>query len=147
VLPAKTREDGASLAAQADAVVGFGTPRVVLAGRSLRWVHATTAGVTEATQEALQKSKLTLTDARRVNGPQVADQTFALILALTRNLSGKSKLPPVELRNKTMVVVGLGGSGEQIARRANAFGTRVIALDDVATEKPSYVFSLRKLDK
>jgi cyclase len=146
-LPAKTPVDAAALAPEADAVVGFASARIVNAGRSLRWVHATTAGVSETTEEALQKSKATLTDSRRVNGPQVADQTFALILALTRNLSGKSKLPPVELRGKTMVLLGLGGSGEQIARRASAFGTRVIALDDAATEKPSYVFALRKLSR
>src|SRR5207245_1502074 len=48
---------------------------------------------------------------------------------------------------KTMVVVGFGGTGEQIARRASAFGTRVIALDDEAKEKPTYLFALRKLGK
>ena len=42
---------------------------------------------------------------------------FALLLALTRNLLGNSKMPPVELRGKTLVVLGLGGSGEQIARQ------------------------------
>src|SRR5262249_23832647 len=67
---------------------------------------------------ALAGRKVTLTDARRVDGPQVADQTFALLLALTRNLLGKEKTPPVELRGKSLLLVGLGGSGEQIARRA-----------------------------
>jgi phosphoglycerate dehydrogenase-like enzyme len=77
----------------------------------------------------------------------VADQTFALLLGLTRNLLGKSKRPPVELRGKTMLLVGLGGSGAQIARRAAAFGTRVRALDDSAEERPDGVFSLEKLDQ
>jgi phosphoglycerate dehydrogenase-like enzyme/glyoxylase-like metal-dependent hydrolase (beta-lactamase superfamily II) len=146
-LPAKTPEAAAKLAADADAVIGFVTPEVIAAGKSLRWLHSTKAALSDRTEEALGKSKATLTDVRRVDAPAVADQTFALILALTRNLSGKSKMPPVELRGKTMLVVGFGGTGEQIARRASAFGTRVIALDDEAKEKPTYLFSLRKLDK
>lgn len=146
-LPAKTPEAAAKLAAQADAVLGFATPAVIEAGKSLRWVHLLSSGVPPITEEALKGRKVTLTDTTRIDGPSVADQTFALILALTRNLSGKTKLPPVELRGKTMVVVGFGSTGEQIARRANSFGTRVIALDDVAKEKPTYVFSLRKMER
>jgi phosphoglycerate dehydrogenase-like enzyme/glyoxylase-like metal-dependent hydrolase (beta-lactamase superfamily II) len=146
-LPAKTPQMAAKLAAQADAVIGFATPEVIEANRSLRWVHSLTPGVTSATEKALKGNKVTLTDVRRVDAPAVADQTFALILALTRNLSGKTKLPPVELRGKTMLVIGFGGTGEQIARRASAFGTKVIALDDSATERPSFVFALRKMDR
>lgn len=145
-LPAKTPGDAAKLAAEADAVVGFASPEILKAGKSLRWVQGL-ASVGEDTAKVAKEGKVTLTDTRRVSGPQVADQTFALILALTRNLSGKSKMPPVELRGKKMLLVGLGGSGEQIARRAHAFGTRVTALDDGQKERPPYVFALGKLDR
>jgi phosphoglycerate dehydrogenase-like enzyme/glyoxylase-like metal-dependent hydrolase (beta-lactamase superfamily II) len=145
-LPARTPEQATRLAVDADAVVGFASPEIVKAGKNLRWLQATTAGVTDEVARALGESKVTLTDMRRINGPQVADQTFALLLALTRNLLGKEKMPPVELRGKTMLLVGLGGSGEQIARRASAFGTRVIALDDRGA-RPDYVFALEKLDR
>ena len=77
----------------------------------------------------------------------MAEQTFALVLALTRNLTGKGTSPRTELRGKTMLLLGLGGSGEEIARRANAFGVRVRALDDRVTHKPDIVFSLEKLDR
>jgi phosphoglycerate dehydrogenase-like enzyme len=46
-----------------------------------------------------------------------------------------------------MVVVGLGGAGMQIARRGQAFGMRVVALDDRARERPTFVFGLDKLSK
>jgi phosphoglycerate dehydrogenase-like enzyme len=146
-LPARSPEAAARLAADADAVVGFATPEVVSGGKKLRWVQATTAGVAGDVVKALAQRKVALTDMRRINGPQVADQTFALLLALTRNLLGKEKMPPIELRGKTMLLLGLGGSGEQIARRANAFGTRVIALDDGGGTRPDYVFALEKLDQ
>ncbi len=46
-----------------------------------------------------------------------------------------------------MLVVGLGGVGTQIARRAEAFGMRVSAVDPKVTERPAFVFSLDKPDK
>ncbi|HEV2949489.1 MAG TPA: NAD(P)-dependent oxidoreductase, partial [Gemmataceae bacterium] len=52
-----------------------------------------------------------------------------------------------ELHGKTMVVVGLGGIGTQIARRAHAFGMRVVAIDPKDMEKPSFVFALAKPEK
>jgi phosphoglycerate dehydrogenase-like enzyme len=143
-LPARTAADAVKLAADADAVVGFATPDVLLAGKKLRWVHA---GPESVGVELHPRRGLTLTDTRRVDGPQVADQTFALLLALTRNLLGKEKTPPVELRGKTMLLVGLGGSGEQIARRASGFGMKVVAVDDATREKPDFVLGLYGLDR
>src|SRR5947209_3651783 len=46
-----------------------------------------------------------------------------------------------------MLLLGLGGSGVQIARRAAAFGVRVRALDDRVKERPDFVFSLEKMSK
>jgi phosphoglycerate dehydrogenase-like enzyme/glyoxylase-like metal-dependent hydrolase (beta-lactamase superfamily II) len=124
-LPARTAEDAAKLAADADAVVGFATPEVVAAGKKLRWLHVGSSEGVKPPPEGIA-----FTEGRRVDGPQVADQTFALLLALTRNLLGKGKTPPVELRDKTMLLVGQGDSAERIARRAGAFGMKVVTLDD-----------------
>jgi phosphoglycerate dehydrogenase-like enzyme len=49
-----------------------------------------------------------------------------------------------ELQGKTMLVVGLGGIGTQISRRAHAFGMRVLAIDPKDLERPDFVFSLDK---
>jgi phosphoglycerate dehydrogenase-like enzyme/glyoxylase-like metal-dependent hydrolase (beta-lactamase superfamily II) len=146
-LPARTPEEAAKLAVDADAVLGFATPQIIKAGKSLRWVQAPPGGATDEVRQALAGAKIALTDARRLNGPQVADETFALLLALTRNLSGKGKTPPSELRGKTVLLLGLGGSGVQIARRAAAFGATVRALDNTASERPDFVLSLEKLDR
>ena len=43
-----------------------------------------------------------------------------------------------------MLVVGLGGIGTQISRRAHAFGMRVMAVDPKDMERPAFVFSLDK---
>jgi phosphoglycerate dehydrogenase-like enzyme/glyoxylase-like metal-dependent hydrolase (beta-lactamase superfamily II) len=143
-LPAKTPEDAAKLARNADAVLGFGTPEILKAGKTLRWVQVGSAGVDKDLRAALKGRKVVLTSTRRLNGPQVADQTFALLLALTRGVAPGAKGPRQELRGKTMLVIGLGGSGTQISRRAHAFGMRVAALDPRELERPSFVFSLDK---
>jgi phosphoglycerate dehydrogenase-like enzyme len=51
------------------------------------------------------------------------------------------------LADATMGVVGLGDIGAETARRAAAFGMRVIAVDPKRTEKPEWVASLTKLDR
>jgi phosphoglycerate dehydrogenase-like enzyme len=46
-----------------------------------------------------------------------------------------------------MLVIGLGGVGTAISKRAQAFGMRVMALDPKEMERPAFVFSLHKPDK
>src|SRR5262249_27803657 len=124
------------------------------------------AGVEKDLTPELKASPIVLTNLARLHGPNVADQGMALLLALTRGLgprinrpafdprSGtgdgpglwnalKAEVKPQELHGKTMLVVGLGGIGTQVARRAHAFGMRVLAVDpNEAIERPSFVFSL-----
>ena len=44
-----------------------------------------------------------------------------------------------EVQGRTLLVVGLGGIGTQIARRANALGMRVIATRNSSREGPDFV--------
>src|SRR5262249_20762424 len=109
--------------------------------------------------EELARRSVVLTDTRGVDGPNEADQAFALLLALTRGVHATRPVPgskelwhkttfnPQELHRKTMLLIGLGGTGTQIARRAHAFGMRVVALDDRSIERPSCVFGLHPVAK
>jgi phosphoglycerate dehydrogenase-like enzyme/glyoxylase-like metal-dependent hydrolase (beta-lactamase superfamily II) len=145
-VPAKDADAAIKLIADADAVINFPQAEVLKAGKNLRWVHAGRGGASDELRGALKGSKAALTDFRRADGPPTADQALALLLALSRGLAG-NRGARAELRGKTMLVIGLGGTGTQIARRANAFGMRVRAIDPRETEKPSFVFSLNKPEK
>ncbi len=130
-----------------DAIIGLGygdarSRQIIQAGKKLRWVHSTSAGVEKiAWIPELKDSDIILTNAKIFQGPEIADHAFGLLLTLTRNLKHYNRqmdegwervtpeLPIIELRGKTMLIVGLGGIGTQIAQRASAFDMRVLAVD------------------
>jgi cyclase len=157
-IPAKSVEDAAKVVGDADGVVGFCSADIVKAGKNLRWIQAGHAGVEKDLSKELKDSKIVLTNTQRIYGPNVADQAFALLLTLTRKvIEGQPKqwigdgpappakeIAPEELHGKTMLVVGLGGIGTQISRRADAFGIRVMAIDPKDMERPAFVFSIDK---
>jgi phosphoglycerate dehydrogenase-like enzyme/glyoxylase-like metal-dependent hydrolase (beta-lactamase superfamily II) len=164
-VPAKNAEEAANLAEDADAIVGYCTPEIVRNAKKLRWIQIAHAGVEKDLSPEVVQSKVVVTNMQRLFAPHVADQGFALLLGLTRGLvqavhgqdssagtlhprwdwlkQGKQK--PEELHGKTMLVIGLGGVGTEVARRANAFGMRVMAIDPKENlAKPEFVFSLDK---
>jgi phosphoglycerate dehydrogenase-like enzyme/glyoxylase-like metal-dependent hydrolase (beta-lactamase superfamily II) len=155
-ISAKTVDDAAKICEDADAVVGFSSPVIVKNGKNLRWIQIGHAGVDKDLSKELIESPIVVTNLQRINGPNVADQAFALLLCLTRDLREtvgqqtadlawkQPKTTEQELHGKTMLVIGLGGIGTQIARRADAFGMRVRAIDPKDMERPSFVFSLDK---
>lgn len=99
------------------------------------------AGVEETLADpVVRNADFILTNMKIVQGPQIADHAMALLLNFTRDLKHfndqmkqgfirKPDLPMIQLRGKTVLVVGLGGIGTQVAERAFAFGMRVLAVD------------------
>jgi cyclase len=147
-IPVKTAEEAAREAVSADAILGFCTADIVKAGKKVRWIQSAHAGVDSELVPEVVKSDIVVTNLQRIHGPNTADQAMALLLALTRRVARdprqlKTSVTPDELHGKTMLVVGLGGIGTQVAKRAHAFGMRVMAIDpNTAIERPSFVFSI-----
>lgn len=126
--------------ADADAIFGTITPDLFRAAGKLKWVQVYSAGVENYRFPEFVKSDVALTNCKILQGPNIADHAFSLLLALTRDLhriipnlkSGewtRGQHRPIELRAKTAVIVGLGGIGTQIAQRAHAFDMKVIGVD------------------
>jgi phosphoglycerate dehydrogenase-like enzyme/glyoxylase-like metal-dependent hydrolase (beta-lactamase superfamily II) len=150
-VPARTPEEAVKLAADADAVLYPFTAERVQPGKRLRWVQLGGGQAPSAEMlRPLAEAKVVVTDSRQAEGPSAADQAFALLLALTRNLAVKGAAYRPELHGKTLLLVGLDGRGQMVARYAHGCGMRVMAVDDRVQEKPEYVFSLdrpeRRLD-
>jgi phosphoglycerate dehydrogenase-like enzyme len=127
-------------AANADAILGDINPELFRAARKLKWVHIYSAGVERYRFPEFIQSNVTLTNGKIIQGPEIADHAFALLLSLTRGINRavsnrsteewpKGSWKAIELRGKTAVVIGVGGIGSQIATRAHAFGMTVIGVD------------------
>jgi phosphoglycerate dehydrogenase-like enzyme len=128
--------------------------RVLAAARHLRWVSIYSAGVESCLgKPALERSGLIVTNMRAIAGPVMAEHTIGLMFALSRSLQvsigrqatgeGWSRdfngSRPQSLTDKTLLVVGLGGIGTEVARRAHALGMKVIATRASSHEGPDFV--------
>ena len=142
IVVVRTAEEFPKEIVDADGVQGgIGQEHLALVTK-LKWVQSTSAGV-EAYSfwPEFMASDGTLTNCKVVQGPTIGDHAFALLLALTRGLHehipNKRQWKPragapkgmTELAGMTAVIVGVGGIGMQIARRAHGFGMNVIGVD------------------
>lgn len=108
------------------------------AAPALRWVHSPAAGVGSMLFPAMKASPVVLSNSRGMNAAAVAEHALLLMLAAARRLpeavraqaqrrwisSELSGLP--SLRGRTLLIVGLGAIGRELARMASALGMRVI---------------------
>jgi phosphoglycerate dehydrogenase-like enzyme len=152
------RDDAGTLAAAADAEAILGQPsaEAIRAAKRLKWVQNWEAGVERLSPELMQHPCV-LTNMQRVFAPVIAETAFGLLLGLTRGLVQASVpnfrlrkwerggVPLDDLYQKTMGVVGLGGIGTEIARRAHdGFGMKVLAVDPKPMPRPEFVAELRE---
>ncbi len=154
LLLAKDAKEAVALAKDADAVLGFCSADVLAAGPEIRWVQSFSAGVERCvTIPALRERNILLTNMQRVAGPVMAEHVMAMMLAYARGLHfyipermatrWTRELPApgrmMTLEGKTVLVVGLGGIGVEVAKRAHALGMRVIATRASGREGPPFV--------
>ncbi|CAN5649764.1 D-2-hydroxyacid dehydrogenase [soil metagenome] len=147
--------DALARAEEAHGVEGrYATHDFLAKAKNLVWVQAMSAGVERflALEPLAKNERIVLTNQRGVHGPAIADHAMALLLSLTRDLRfhaanqakkvwgrGTSELTPIALDGRTMLVVGLGGIGSEIAERAKAFGMTVWATRRSEAPQPQFV--------
>lgn len=95
-------------------------------------------GLDKVDLQAATELQVPVTYCPGVNHTTVAEHTFALLLALVRDLVTETnhvkagnwkRLTGHELMGKTIVLLGLGRIGKEVAIRARAFAMRVIGFD------------------
>ena len=116
------------------------TERVIEAGRNLKVVARAGIGVDNIDLDAATRAGIAVVNAPIGNTVAAAEHTMALMLALARNVPQayasmkegqwqRSAFMGIEVRNKTLGIIGLGRVGSEVARRAASFGMRLIAFD------------------
>ena len=138
------------LIGDADAYYGRMTPALLAAGKKLRWIQATSAGLDGYYFPELRDSDVTVTNLRGIYSDVIAEHVFALLLSMARGIPAyfrsqqegrwESKdVPVIHVAGTTLGVLGLGGIGLAVAERGHAFGMRVLALDPAPKGRPDYV--------
>ncbi len=109
--------------------------RVLDAAPLLRWHHAPNAGVNHILTPKYLERDLILTNGAGVHGIPIAEFVITYLLAYSKQLPSlyqlqnehnwQRGLPIQELFEKTLLIIGAGGIGQEIAVRAKAFGMRI----------------------
>jgi phosphoglycerate dehydrogenase-like enzyme len=150
------RGDGSGASAEAieaapgtEVYLGLGAPREIFMAAtagpaaSLRWIHTGTAGVASLLYPELVESDVILTNSAGVHAPAIAETVTAMMLHFARGLDSAIRSQAArrwdtavfaertdmvtELQGSTVGILGLGGIGREVARRALALGMRVLA--------------------
>lgn len=138
---------------EVEVLIGRCTPRIVREAKNLRWLQDTRHGVDSCMVPEVEEKDFILTNAQHTSGPPMADHVIAMMTMLTRGLhnfhryqieKGEWKerpieFPVLELSDKTLLVVGLGGVGTEVARRAHGLGMRIIGIRNSSREGPDFV--------
>lgn len=147
--PVSSRGDGGGVSAEAldavrDATVyaGFGFPRELFAAATnLKWVHTGTAGVASMLYPELLRSDVVITNSAGIHAPPIAETVLGMILYFARgfDFANDAKLRGVweqkafetsgslarEVSGACLGIIGLGGIGAEVQKRAQALGMRV----------------------
>ena len=159
LIVAKTPAEFRQRLPEAEVVLGNLVGADLAAASKVQWVQTGAAGV-ESLDREFMASPIVLTNAARIFAPAITETALGLLLCLTRGITthympqfarrqmkaiGTVKSADhVELAGKTMGIVGMGGIGSTLARRAHhGFDMRVVGTDARALPKPEYVAELR----
>ncbi|HEY6360572.1 MAG TPA: phosphoglycerate dehydrogenase [Vicinamibacterales bacterium] len=134
----------------ADAIVVRSATKVtaplIAAAPKLRVIARAGTGVDNVDVPAASARGIVVMNAPGANSISVAELAMGLILATARHLPAadaamkqgkweKKKFLGEEVREKTLGLAGLGRIGQEVARRAAAFGMRIIAHDPFISEE------------
>ena len=150
--PAGTDADYGEIA-ETDVIVGWCSPDAIAAAGKLQYLHFYSAGIDRcASIPGIADRGLIATNSAKAASETIAEHGIALMLMLTRGLHhhyrnqmkgewrGYSDPPDTfAVSDKTMLVLGLGGIGSQVAKRAHNLGMMVIGTRNSSRSGPDFV--------
>jgi phosphoglycerate dehydrogenase-like enzyme len=150
-----SREELESRAEEAEILFSWAPGDAAMARASrLRWLHSPAAGIGAYLTPSFLGRGIPLTNSRGVHAIPIAEHVVGMLAALARGFRaavveqtttgmrrerwwGEGEVPE-ELHGKTLGLYGYGAIGREVARRAGAFGMRVVALRRRAERPPSW---------
>ncbi|MBB2479492.1 D-2-hydroxyacid dehydrogenase [Bacillus sp. APMAM] len=121
----------------------------------LKWIMVTSAGLEKMPLQAIKEKGILVTNARGIHKIPMAEFTLGLMLQYAKQFRVMQKqqkehvwkkgLPIFELSGQTILIVGAGAIGSEIARLAKAFGMKTIGVNS-SGEKRDYFDEMQTLD-
>jgi phosphoglycerate dehydrogenase-like enzyme len=154
VVAVRSEAEAVAKANGADAVIGWCTEKLVAEATDAVWVQIFSAGAEHCfSADRIVDESVVLTNMQKMSSPIIAEHVIALTLGLARGLPQFAKVMPsgewrrgpgisdgmLSIAGKRMLVVGLGGIGTEVARRAAALDMRVVGTRRSSREGPPFV--------
>lgn len=122
------------------------TPKIMEAGKQLKVVGRAGVGVDNIDLDAATQRGIIVINAPDGNTITTCEHTFAMMMAVARHIPqaylktvngtwDRKSFLGVELRGKTLGVLGMGRIGSEVAKRAKAFGMNIMGYDPFMTEE------------
>jgi D-3-phosphoglycerate dehydrogenase len=159
--PGLSREELCSIIGEYDGLVVRSQVKVdadlIAAGRRLIVVGRAGVGVDNVDLEAATRAGITVVNAPTGNTIAAAEHTLGLLFALARRIPAadasmrrgewkRSQFTGVELRGKTLGILGLGKIGQAIADRARALEMPVLGSDPFVTAEQAALHGVELTD-
>jgi len=120
------------------------TKDIIDAATKLKVIGRAGVGLDNVDAEAASKRGIIVMNTPAGNTISTCEHTWSLMLSMSRNVPNanaslkegkwdRNRYMGVELYGKTLGIIGLGRIGTEVARRAMAFGMKVIACDPYLT--------------
>ncbi len=159
VVNADSEDSASQAIQDADCFFGKITPRLLSRSSRLKWIQSPTASLEHYIFPELTTHPAVLTNMRGLFSDVIADHVMGYILCFARQLatyirqqsqakwapvggeagrsdfkSGPGQVSPIDLKHcqlqtQTVGIVGLGEIGQELTRRAAAFGMNVVGVD------------------
>jgi phosphoglycerate dehydrogenase-like enzyme len=141
LVPSWSKKHLKEIIPDAEILVSFSVEKqTFLAAKKLKWIQVAYVGVDTFLFPELLKSKVLLTSSRGIHGDTVSDHVMAMMLSFAKGLvpswacKRRRKWCQLEImrerfepQEKLLGIVGYGTIGESLARKAKAFGMKVMA--------------------
>jgi D-3-phosphoglycerate dehydrogenase len=121
------------------------TREIIEASEKLKVIARAGVGVDNVDMEAATEKGIVVVNAPDASSISVAELTLGLMLSAARNIPqataslkrgewDRKSFKGFELYGKTLGIIGLGRIGQQVAKRAQAFGMNIVAYDPYIPE-------------
>jgi phosphoglycerate dehydrogenase-like enzyme len=127
---------------QAEIIVTMGedlNDRHIELSQRLKWIMVTSAGLEKMPFKSIRKKGILVTNARGIHKIPMAEFTFGLMLQYAKQLQSVLKqeeegvwsrrLPTSELNDASLLVLGAGAIGSEIARLGKAFNMKTAGVN------------------